>query len=194
MVQLFRDRMRRDGVGYGGLFVWTQMIIDLVRSAYSEHRREPDMTKKMWIGSVLVALVLIGTVGVGTLMAQSEGEVAVVSVWRSSQTFQGSADDGVAGVMRQAVEEGTISQESADEIVRAFEELPADVPPSSKDSSLDGKDSSGMRCVSGAETMGLISAILQAVEEDAISQIRSQLPTALMLRVCVTTSEANEIS
>ncbi len=33
MVQLFRDRMRRDGKGFGGLRVWVQILVDLCSSA-----------------------------------------------------------------------------------------------------------------------------------------------------------------
>ncbi|MCY4448705.1 MAG: hypothetical protein OXE02_07685 [Chloroflexi bacterium] len=36
MVQLFRDRMSRDGGGVGTLVVWTQCAVDLVRSAARE--------------------------------------------------------------------------------------------------------------------------------------------------------------
>ena len=36
MVQLFRDRMRRDGGGLGTLVVWMHMLFDLVRSASRE--------------------------------------------------------------------------------------------------------------------------------------------------------------
>ena len=36
MVQLFRDRMRRDGAGYRTLSVWMQLIFDLVCSAFDE--------------------------------------------------------------------------------------------------------------------------------------------------------------
>ena len=36
MVQLFRDRMHRDGGGYRTLYVWIQMFPDLVGSAFNE--------------------------------------------------------------------------------------------------------------------------------------------------------------
>ena len=38
MVQMFRDRMRRDGGGIRTLIVWIQMVFDLVCSASTEHK------------------------------------------------------------------------------------------------------------------------------------------------------------
>ena len=38
MVQLFRDRMRRDGGGVRTLGVWAQMVFDLLSSVFMEHR------------------------------------------------------------------------------------------------------------------------------------------------------------
>ena len=46
MVQLFRDRMRRDGGGFRKMTVWTQMILDLTVSAFKEHKEETDMKKR----------------------------------------------------------------------------------------------------------------------------------------------------
>ena len=40
MVQLFRDRMRRDRGGLRTLVVWMQMIFDLVRSATRERQEQ----------------------------------------------------------------------------------------------------------------------------------------------------------
>ena len=37
MVQLFRDRMRRDGGGYRTAIVWFDILSDLIRSALNEH-------------------------------------------------------------------------------------------------------------------------------------------------------------
>ena len=164
MVQLFRDRMRRDGGGYGWLSVWMHMITDLAGSAYNEHRRGVNMTPKMWIGSVLVALALIGVVGAGTLWAQSEDEIkiGIVSIWKDSpQTYRATADEGIPGVMRQAVEDGAIDQESADKIVRA----------------LSGEATEGTvvlvrdsKTFSATEESGIADAILQTVEEGVIDQ------------------------
>ncbi len=39
MVQLFRDRMRRDGSGLRTLWVWTQMVLDLAGSVLTERRQ-----------------------------------------------------------------------------------------------------------------------------------------------------------
>ena len=44
MVQLFRDRMSRDGGGLGTLAVWMHTLFDLVRSASREHLE----TSRMW--------------------------------------------------------------------------------------------------------------------------------------------------
>ena len=40
MVQLFRDRMRRDGGGFRALIVWVRMIFDFVRSVPRERKEE----------------------------------------------------------------------------------------------------------------------------------------------------------
>ena len=47
MIQLFRDRMRRDGGGLGTLVVWFQMGFDLAASAFKE-RMETIMVMKNW--------------------------------------------------------------------------------------------------------------------------------------------------
>ena len=38
MIQLFRDRMRRDGGGFRTPVVWVRMVFDLLSSAFMEHR------------------------------------------------------------------------------------------------------------------------------------------------------------
>ena len=43
MVQLFRDRMRRDGGGLRTLAIWIQMASDLVRSAFRERVEGAEM-------------------------------------------------------------------------------------------------------------------------------------------------------
>ena len=48
MVQLFRDRMRRDGGGLGILKVWFDMLVDLVTSALKEHGNGGGMTARAW--------------------------------------------------------------------------------------------------------------------------------------------------
>ena len=64
MVQLFRDRMRRDGGGLGSLNVWLEMIVDLVGSALKEHRYGGSMTTRMWTGNsspgpIIVCAILL---------------------------------------------------------------------------------------------------------------------------------------
>ena len=53
MVQLFRDRMRRDGGGFRALVVWVQMIFDLVRSV-SRERKEEAMFESVTAKKALV--------------------------------------------------------------------------------------------------------------------------------------------
>ena len=43
MVQMFRDRMRRDGGGLRTLVVWVQMFFDLMRSAFRERMEGAEM-------------------------------------------------------------------------------------------------------------------------------------------------------
>ena len=95
MVQLFRDRMRRDGGGFRGLIVWMQMIFDLAGAAFIEHKegKEGDKMKKR-IGITLVAVLLIGVVGASALFAQSRSET-VVSV--SVQEADGNAVEDTDG-------------------------------------------------------------------------------------------------
>ena len=50
MVQLFRDRMHRDGSGLGALKVWLAMIVDLTTSALKEHSNGGSMTSRAWNG------------------------------------------------------------------------------------------------------------------------------------------------
>ena len=50
MVQLFRDRMHRDGSGLGALKVWLAMIVDLATSALKEHSNGGSMTSRAWNG------------------------------------------------------------------------------------------------------------------------------------------------
>ena len=48
MVQLFRDRMRRDGGGFRSLKVWLAMIVDLVTSTLKEHGKGGSGTTRVW--------------------------------------------------------------------------------------------------------------------------------------------------
>ena len=85
MVQLFRDRMRRDGGGFRVPIVWMQMIFDLVVAAFKEHKegKEGDKMKKR-IAIALVAVLLTGAVGASALLASSEGGPIVSVVWHEA--------------------------------------------------------------------------------------------------------------
>ena len=162
MVQMFRDRMRSDGYGLRGLIVWRQMIFDLIGAAYEERREGVVMTKQMWIGAALAALLLVSLAG-GTLLAQSKGEVQiVVSVQEATKsligqeatkTFTGTGTEGIGEAVRQAVEQGALDEKAADKIVRSFEG--------------DGSEDVWQYDIG---TDGVAEAIRQAVGEGVISQ------------------------
>ena len=154
MVQLFRDRMRRDGGGFGSLIVWTQMMFDLVGAAFKEHKEGADVRKLASIGIALAVVLVAGGIGIGTLLAQSNGQVVVISASEDTKTFSGTGPDAVAEAMQQAVEDGAIGQEAADEIVLAFED--GDGP------------TDAWRYEFGAD--GAAETMRQAVEEGEISQ------------------------
>ncbi len=165
MVQLFRDRMRRDGGGFRGLLVWMQMIFDLVVAAFKEHKEGAEMTKRrIWIGAGLVAVLLAGVVGASTIMAQSKG-VTVLFTSDEFKTFSDDGADALADAMRQAVEEGAIDQEAADEIVRVFDERRAE---EAGEMMVSVRYDS--RAFSGEGADALADAMRQAVEEGAIDQ------------------------
>ena len=154
MVQLFRDRMRRDGSGFRGLAVWMRMLVDLACAAFEEHKEGVDMRKLTTVGIALAVVLVAGGIGVGALLAQSKGEVALtvlkeVRIWESDPTGSG----GVAEAMRQAVEEGVIDQEAAARIVESAEG--------------DGSDGVWRYDV---ENGGVADALRQAVEEGVISR------------------------
>ena len=73
MIQLFRDRMRRDGGGFRTLIVWVRMGSDLAASAFKE-RMETIMaienwTNRWWEASVV--LLAVNSVVFGFLGASS---------------------------------------------------------------------------------------------------------------------------
>ena len=165
MVQLFRDRMRRDGGGFQGLHVWVQMIFDLVVAAFKEHKEGAEMTKRrIWIGAGLVAVLLAGVVGASTILAQSKG-VTVISTAHDFRTFSDEGADALADAMRQAVEEGAIDQEAADEIVRVFDERRAE-----EASEMMVSVRYDSRTFSGEGADALADAMRQAAEGGAIDQ------------------------
>jgi len=165
MVQLFRDRMRRDGDGFRGLLVWMQLIFDLLVAAFKEHKEGSEMTKRrMWIGAGLIAVLLAGVVGVSTILAQSKG-VTVISTAHDFRTFSDEGADTLADAMRQAVEEGAIDQEAADEIVRVFDERRAE---EAGEMMVSVRYDS--RTFSGEGANALADAMRQAVEGDVIDE------------------------
>ncbi len=165
MVQMFRDRMRRDGDGFQGLIVWIQLIFDLVVAAFKEHKGGVEMTKRrIWIGAGLVAVLLAGLVGASTILAQSKG-VTVISTAHDFRTFSDEGADVLADAMRQAVQEGAIDQEAADEIMRVFDERRAE-----EASEMMVSVRYDSRTFSGEGADALADAMRQAAEEGAIDQ------------------------
>jgi hypothetical protein len=58
MALLFRDRMRRDGGGFGTVLVWGLVGLDLARSAFTE-RMETAMTAETWTSRWWEATVIV---------------------------------------------------------------------------------------------------------------------------------------
>ena len=167
MVQLFRDRMRRDGAGLGGAVVWKQMIIDLVGSSFKEHREGFDMKKGMWIATASVVALLAGVLGVNTLLAQSNGDL-MISVSRATKTFSAEGAGGLPEAMRQAVDEVAIDRDTADEILRAYEELADGAPPSSNGLMISVWNAG--KSFSAEDAGDLAEAMRQAVANGEIDQ------------------------
>ena len=118
------------------------------------------MRRLLSIGVAVAVVLVAGGIGIGTLVAQSRGEV-MLYVMENTKTFAfpGTGSDDVAEAMRRAVEEGAIRQEAADEIVRAFEEGdgPADA------------------WLYEFGTEGVAEALRQAVDNGEISQTSADL-------------------
>ncbi len=176
MVQLFRDRMRRDGGGFRALLVWMHMILDLMIAAFKEHREGQSMTRRKWIGIALVVVLLTGVAGASVLLYQPNASGDGV-VWFGHgfeyRTDREAGRNWLAGAMRQAVEDGLINQDVADEIVRATEERFKGTPVPPKDEEIDGmmvSASLGSKTFSGSDPDKVAEAIRQAVEEGAIDQ------------------------
>ena len=156
MVQLFRDRMLRDGNGMRGLVVWIQMLRDLVGSAFKAHREGVVMTKRKWFGVGLVVLLAAVIAGVGTIYAQyGDQEKLTVTVMTDSdtKTVSVAGTEDFDGAMQRAVEEGVIDQEGADKIKE----------------SLEGDGSSDVWRYDGGSD-SLSDVLRQAVEEGVMSQ------------------------
>ena len=94
MVQLFRDRMRRDGDGFRGVIIWFQMIFDLVGAAFKEHKGGADMRKIASIGIALAVLLVAGGIGIGTLLASSDGGPRVSVSWQEADEDAVEETDG----------------------------------------------------------------------------------------------------
>lgn len=156
MVQLFLDRMRCDGKGLGGLIVWLHMVFDLVGAAFEEHKEGVDMRKLASIGIALAAVLIVGGIGVSTLLAQSKGEV-VLTTLEDTKTFTGAGSDSVAEAMQQAVQEGEITQATADETIQALQAFQAGDGPAGAWTYEFGAD-------------GVAEAMRQAVQEGEITQ------------------------
>ena len=113
------------------------------------------MRRLVSIGIAMAVVLVAGGIGIGTLLAQPRGEV-VLHVLENTKTFTlpGTGSEDVAEAMHQAVEDGAIRQEAADEIVKALEEGdgPADA------------------WLYEFGTDGAVEALRQAVEEGDISQ------------------------
>ena len=89
MVQLFRDRMRRDGGGFRTVFVWVRMIFDLVCSAFKE-RKEGVMLERVTVRRAVVRSAgflfrsLVGAIGLylaTTLAVLTAGLVSLFAGW-----------------------------------------------------------------------------------------------------------------
>ena len=179
MVQLFRDRMRRDGDGFQALVVWMHMILDLVVAAFKEHKERQSMTRRRWIGIALVVVLLagvVGTAGVNALLSQPEysggGVVWYGTGFRSFQTDREAGSNWLAGAMRLVVEDGVINQEVAAEIVRAYEDFKAlhvGTPvPQKNERGLTVSATIRSETFTGTEPDEVAEAIRQAVEEGTI--------------------------
>ena len=179
MVQLFRDRMRYDGRDFGGLVVWMQTLSDLAVSAFDEHRKGENMKKRMLIAVVSIVALLTVSVGVSVVMSQSEDKAAVkVSVWQASSAYHGEGDNALADALRQAVEDGAIAQESADDIEVSFVELRSGATPP-----LHARHNPPTFSVSLEGESGLADALAQAVEEGVISQDTADLILENSMRI-----------
>lgn len=74
MIQLFRDRMRRDGGGFRTLIVWFQMGFDLAASAFKE-RMETIMAIENWTNrwwETSVVLLAVNSVVFGFLFTYND--------------------------------------------------------------------------------------------------------------------------
>ena len=96
----------------------------------------------------------------------------MISASHQSKTFSGAGPDGIAGAVQQAVEEGTLTQEMADQVVRAFNESTAGSPSSSNGDGFYGDGpSKAWSHFSFSESDGRLAEVMrQAVEKGVIAQ------------------------
>ena len=168
MVQLFRDRMRRDGDGIRGLVVWIQMLKDLIGSAFIEPIEGVIMTKRRWFGFALAVFLAMAAAGLGTIYAMyGDDEKMTVTVMTdtNTKTISGEGTEDFAEAIRQAVEEGAISQEFVDEIAGLVDEGNKDVSESLR--GVFAKED--FRVLKGGWTDGLDEVMrrMEAAEADA---------------------------
>jgi hypothetical protein len=79
MALLFRDRMRRDGGGFGTVLVWGLVGFDLARSAFTE-RMETAMTTETWTSRWWEATVVVlaaNSVVFGVIAVEGYVEIAI---------------------------------------------------------------------------------------------------------------------
>ena len=144
------------------------------------------MRKRMWIGAALIFAVVAVAAGLGSLFAQSgpkvvtqfrpasqaaqdgasTGAVLSISVLENEKSFVGKGENALADALRQALNDGAISQQSAARIERSFAGATGD---SGVD---DGSPQHGKRwrhfTFTGDD--GLTEALRQAVRDGVIAQ------------------------
>ena len=189
MVQLFRDRMRRDGGGVRTLTVWASMITDLATNALKERKEGADMRKlTLMIGVALVAAAAIALVGASGIMAKSDGATLIfVSKDATAHDYDATGEDGVAGAIRMAVDDGILTQQIADDATKAFQSGDDSITVTTHrvESSADGlaladalfrsasqslDSPNGWTRIKFSDASGAAGALQQAVEEGAITQ------------------------
>ena len=92
MVQLFRDRMRRDGGGFRTPVVWVRMVFDLLGSAFVEHREramlESATVKRAAVRSGEFLLwSLVGAIGLYMVTTLALVIASIVSLKTGLHTF-----------------------------------------------------------------------------------------------------------
>ena len=92
MVQLFRDRMRRDGGGFRTPVVWVRMVFDLLGSAFMEHREratwESATVKRAAVRSGEFLLwSLVGAIGLYMVTTLAVVVASIVSLKTGWHTF-----------------------------------------------------------------------------------------------------------